>query len=33
MANSWQQTIKDWTIRRKILTGFAIVLTFTTALG
>ena len=33
MANSWQQTIKDWTIRRKILTGFAIVLTFTAALG
>ena len=26
MANSWQQTIKDWTIRRKILTGFALVL-------
>jgi methyl-accepting chemotaxis protein len=33
MANSWQQTIKDWTIRRKILTGFALVLAFTTALG
>ena len=33
MANSWQQTIKDWTIRRKILTGFAMVLTLTTALG
>ena len=33
MANGWQQTIKDWTIRRKILTGFAVVLTFTAALG
>ena len=33
MANSWQQTIKDWTIRRKILTGFAMVLALTTALG
>ena len=33
MANNWQQTIKDWTIRRKILTGFALVLTLTTALG
>ncbi|HEU4523605.1 MAG TPA: hypothetical protein VFR62_01200, partial [Gemmatimonadales bacterium] len=33
MANSWQQTIRDWTIRRKILTGFAVVLAFTAALG
>src|SRR5918999_4530276 len=33
MANGWQQTIKDWTIRRNILTGFGVVLTFTAALG
>ena len=33
MANGWQQTIRDWTIRRKILTGFAAVLVLTTALG
>ena len=33
MAKAWQQTIKDWTIRRKILTGFAVVLALTTALG
>ncbi|HEY7479234.1 MAG TPA: methyl-accepting chemotaxis protein [Gemmatimonadales bacterium] len=33
MAKGWQQTIKDWTIRRKILTGFAIVLSLTILLG
>jgi methyl-accepting chemotaxis protein len=33
MANGWQQTIKDWTIRRKILTGFAGILVLTIALG
>jgi methyl-accepting chemotaxis protein len=33
MPNGWQQTIKDWTIRRKILTGFAGVLVLTSALG
>ena len=33
MAKAWQQTIKDWTIRRKILTGFAVVLALTAALG
>jgi len=33
MPNGWQQTIKDWTIRRKILTGFAGVLALTAVLG
>src|SRR5688500_13201980 len=33
MANDWQQTVRDWTIRRKILTGFAGVLVLTTVLG
>ncbi|CAN5783807.1 hypothetical protein BH24GEM1_BH24GEM1_23310 [soil metagenome] len=33
MPNAWQQTIKDWTIRRKILTGFAAVLALTALLG
>ena len=33
MANGWQQTIKDWTIRRKILTGFGFVLALTSVLG
>ena len=30
---TWQQTIRDWTIRRKILTGFAGVLGLTMLLG
>ena len=29
----WQQTIKDWTIRRKILTGFSGVLLLAAVLG
>jgi methyl-accepting chemotaxis protein len=33
MAGSLEQTVKDWTIRRKILTGFAGVLVLTSALG
>jgi methyl-accepting chemotaxis protein len=33
MANDWQQTVRDWTIRRKILTGFAGVLALTAVLG
>jgi hypothetical protein len=33
MPNCWQQTIKDWTIRRKILTGFGVVLALTALLG
>ncbi|HEU4474578.1 MAG TPA: hypothetical protein VFR72_07055, partial [Gemmatimonadales bacterium] len=33
MANDWQQTVRDWTIRRKILTGFAGVLVLTSVLG
>jgi methyl-accepting chemotaxis protein len=33
MPNGWQQTIKDWTIRRKILTGFGVVLALTALLG
>jgi hypothetical protein len=30
---SFSQVIKDWTIRRKILTGFGLVLMFTALLG
>jgi len=33
MPNGWQQTIKDWTIRRKILTGFSGVLVLTALMG
>jgi methyl-accepting chemotaxis protein len=33
MAGSLEQTIKDWTIRRKILTGFGGVLVLTAVLG
>lgn len=33
MAGGLEQTIKDWTIRRKILTGFAMVLACTALLG
>ena len=33
MAGRLEQTIKDWTIRRKILTGFGLVLTLTSLLG
>ncbi len=33
MPETWQQTIKDWNIRRKILTGFAGVLGLTMLLG
>ena len=33
MAGRLEQGIKDWTIRRKILTGFAVVLLLTALLG
>src|SRR5688572_27857269 len=33
MAGRVEQTIKDWTIRRKILTGFGVVLGLTALLG
>ncbi|MGH7534252.1 MAG: HAMP domain-containing protein, partial [Gemmatimonadales bacterium] len=33
MSGRLEQTIKDWTIRRKILTGFSIVLTLSALLG
>ena len=33
MTKAWQQTIKDWTIRRKILSGFSAVLALTALLG
>ena len=33
MAGRLEQTIKDWTIRRKILTGFCAVLACTAVLG
>ena len=33
MAGGLEQTIRDWTIRRKILTGFAMVLACTALLG
>ncbi len=33
MSDLLLQTIRDWTIRRKILTGFAAVLLVTTGLG
>jgi methyl-accepting chemotaxis protein len=33
MAGRLEQAVKDWTIRRKILTGFSAVLAFTAALG
>ncbi len=33
MPSRWEQTIKDWTIRRKILTGFSGVLALTAFLG
>ena len=33
MAGRLEQTIKDWTIRRKILTGFCAVLSCTAVLG
>ena len=33
MAGRVEQTIKDWTIRRKILTGFTLVMLLTSLMG
>ena len=33
MPSRWEQAIRDWTIRRKILTGFGCVLALTAILG